>query len=96
LILCYTFLYETNGPIGIYEDENMKKDILKELHLETRDDAVRFLKSLWAEEPQPCPLCGGMLDYMHKKAKKSNSNWKCTSCGKVYKAINILEELPDR
>lgn len=40
-------------------------------------------------------LCGGMLDYMHKKAKKSNSNWKCTSCGKVYKAINILEELPD-
>ena len=73
----------------------MKNDILKELHLETRDEAVRFLKSLWAEEPQPCPLCGGMLDYMHKKAKKSNSNWKCTSCGKGYKAINILEELSD-
>ena len=33
----------------------MKNDILKELHLETRDEAVRFLKSLWAEEPQPCP-----------------------------------------
>ena len=48
----------------------MKNDILKELHLETRDEAVRFLKSLWAEEPQPCPLCGGMLDYMHKKSEE--------------------------
>ena len=27
------FLYETNGPIGIYEDENMKKDILKRTSL---------------------------------------------------------------
>lgn len=53
-------------------------------------------ENLWVGEPQPCPLCGGVLDFMHKKAKKSNSNWKCTSCGKVYKAIDILEELPDR
>ena len=59
----------------------MKNSILKELHLETRDEAVRFLKSLWAEEPQPCPLCGGMLDYMHKKAKKSDTEWKCPNCG---------------
>lgn len=64
--------------------------------METRDEAVLFLKSLWAELPQPCPLCGGELDFMHKKAKKSNSNWICTKCGKVYKSINILKELPDK
>ncbi len=84
------------GKNRSFEDKNVEKDILKELHFKDRDDEVKFLKSLWAEKPQPCPLCGGELDFLHKKAKKSNSNWECTNCGKLYKAINILAELPDK
>lgn len=49
----------------------MEKDILKKLKMEIRDEAVVFLKSLWNELPKPCPLCGGKLDFLHKKAKKS-------------------------
>ena len=43
--------------------------------------------------PQPCPLCGGRLDFLHKKAKKSNSDWICTVCGERYDAIKILDQL---
>ena len=50
----------------------MEKDVLKKYQIDSRDDAVRFLKSLWNETPQPCPLCEGKLDFLHKKAKKSN------------------------
>ena len=48
-------------------------DIIKKLNMENRDEVVRFLKSMWLERPMHCPLCGGGLDYFHKKAKKSNS-----------------------
>ena len=48
-------------------------DIIKELNMDNRDEVVRFLKSMWSERPMHCPLCGGELDYFHKKAKKSNS-----------------------
>ena len=74
----------------------METDILKELNMKTRDDAVIFLKSLLIEKPLPCPLCSGKLDYLHKKAKKSNTRWKCIDCGKIYKFINILDELPNK
>ena len=73
----------------------MARDILDELHMSTRDEVVSFLKSLWSDNPKPCPLCSGKLDYMHKKAKKSVNDWKCTVCGRVYKAVNIFKELPD-
>ncbi len=73
----------------------MGNNILDELHMSTRDEVVSFLKSLWSDNPKPCPLCSGKLDYMHKKAKKSVNDWKCTVCGKVYKAVNIFKELPD-
>ena len=49
----------------------MANNILDELHMSTRDEGVSFLKSLWSDNPKPCPLCSGKLDYMHKKAKKS-------------------------
>lgn len=74
----------------------MGKNIFKELNMKTREEVVIFLKSLWSEKPLSCPLCNGKLDYMHKKAKKSNSNWQCTDCGKIYKAVNIFSELPDK
>ena len=74
----------------------MKNDSLKALHFKTSDEAVLPLKSLWKEAPQPCPLCGGILAFTHKKAKKSNRHWKCRSGGEVYKAINIMGDLPGR
>ncbi len=71
-------------------------DIIKELHMQSRDEVVAFLKSLWGEHPQPCPLCGGELDYLHKKAKKSKSDWKCKQCYHIYRAVNIFMELPNK
>ena len=73
----------------------MEKDILLKYKMDSRDDAVKFLKSLWNEVPQPCPLCNGKLDFLHKKAKKSNCDWICTICGERYDAIDILNELND-
>lgn len=73
----------------------MEKDILKKLKMSHRDEAIKFLKSLWNETPQPCPLCGEKLDFLHKKAKKSNSDWICTVCGQRYDAIKILKQLND-
>ena len=49
----------------------MEKDILKKLRMESRDEAVIFLKSLWNEMPEPCPLCRGRLDFLHKKQRKA-------------------------
>ena len=74
----------------------MEKDILNKLKMDSRDEAVSFLKSLWNEEPQPCPLCEGKLDFLHKKAKKSNCDWICTVCGERYDTIKILNQLNDR
>lgn len=74
----------------------MEKDVLRTLKMESRDEAVKFLKSLWNETPQPCPLCKGKLDFLHKKAKKSNSDWICTACGERFDAIKILKQLNDR
>lgn len=59
--------------------------------MENRDEAVVFLKSLWTESPQPCPLCGGRIDFFHKKAKKSNCDWIRTVCGERYDTIKILK-----
>ena len=74
----------------------MEKEILQKLKMSSRDEAVKFLKSLWSETPQPCPLCGGKLDFLHKKAKKSNCDWICTACGKRYDTIKILNQLNER
>ena len=71
----------------------MEKDVLERMHMHSREEAVAFLKSLWREEPQPCPYCGGTLDFLHKKAKKSNSDWICTACGVRFDTIKILNEL---
>ena len=73
----------------------MEKDILKKLKMENRDEAVVFLKSLWNESPQPCPLCEGRIDFLHKTAKKRNCDWICTVCGERYDTIKILKQLND-
>ncbi|MBQ9947949.1 MAG: hypothetical protein IJO91_06125 [Oscillospiraceae bacterium] len=74
----------------------MEKDILGKLKMSSRDEVVSFLKSLWNESPHPCPLCGGKIDFLHKKAKKSNCDWICTTCGERYDTIKILNQLNDR
>lgn len=74
----------------------MEKDVLEELGMENRDEVVIFLKRLWTGKPTNCPKCGGALDYMHKKAKKSNCDWKCTECNKIYKTISILDRLNEK
>lgn len=73
----------------------MEKDIMNKYEMSSRDEAVSFLKSLWSENPEPCPLCGGELDFLHKKAKKSNCDWICTACGERYDTIKILKQLND-
>ena len=74
----------------------MEQDVLKRLHKNSRDEAVAFLKSMWNETPEPCPYCGGALDFLHKKAKKSNCDWICLQCGTRFDAIKILNELNER
>ena len=71
----------------------MEKDIFNKLKMNSRDEVVHFLKSLWNEEPKDCPLCGGKIDFLHKKAKKSNCDWICTDCGQRYDTIKILKTL---
>ena len=67
------------------------------MYYKTRDEEVAFLKKLWQKVPVTCPKCGGAtLDYLHKKAKKSDCDWKCPACGEIYRTIRILKDLPDR
>lgn len=67
------------------------------MYTDTRDDEVRLLKSLWSEQPTICPKCEkAELVHLHKKAKKSNNDWKCPECGEIYRTINMLKELPNQ
>lgn len=74
----------------------MEKDVLQELGMAGRDEAMVFLKRLWCELPTPCPKCGATLEFLHKKAKRSNCDWKCPNCNAVYKTIAILNRLNER
>lgn len=60
------------------------------------EEEVAFLKKLWLKEPVICPKCGGAtLEHLHKKAKKSDCDWKCSACGEIYRTIGMLRNLPD-
>jgi len=66
------------------------------MYCKTRDEEVAFLKKLWTNQGVTCPKCGlSELTYLHKKAKKSNTEWLCPSCGEIYRTIRILKELND-
>lgn len=61
----------------------------------SRAEEVALLKSLWAGKAVLCPKCGGAeLTHLHRKAKKSNCDWKCPACGQIYRTIGMLKELP--
>ena len=66
------------------------------MYTASREEEVRFLKRLWTAEPTLCPKCGGaQLEYLHKRAKKSNCDWKCPACGEIYRTICMLKKLPE-
>lgn len=71
----------------------MDRVMLRELKMESRDEVLKFLKKLWNEESTNCPMCGTELVLLHKKAKKSNCDWQCKSCNKIFKTIYLLDEL---
>ena len=62
----------------------------------TRDEELAFMKRLWRGVPTTCPKCGrAELVLLHKKAKKSNNDWKCPDCGEIYRTINMMYDLPN-
>lgn len=74
----------------------MDRAMLKELKMDSRDEVLQFLKKLWNQEKTNCPICGNELEFLHKKAKKSNCDWQCKSCNKVFKTIHLLDELNEQ
>ena len=67
------------------------------MYHETREQEVAFLKRLWTEQPTTCPKCkSATLVFLHKKAKKSNCDWKCPACEEIYRTINLFMDLPER
>lgn len=74
----------------------MERAALGELGFASRGEAAAFLKHLWRGEAAGCPLCGRELELLHRKAKKSDCDWQCRSCGKVYRTIRLLDELNEQ
>ena len=74
----------------------MNRVTLNELKMGSRQEVLRFLKSLWNQEKTSCPMCGNELELLHKKAKKSNCDWQCKECNKVFKTIHLLDELNEQ
>ena len=66
------------------------------MYTDSREEEVKLLKKLWTSQPVICPKCSGaQLEPLHKKAKKSDCEWKCPSCGEIYRTIRMLKELPE-
>ena len=66
------------------------------MYTNCREDEVNLIKGLWDSQPTTCPRCGNAtLEYLHKKAKRSDCDWKCPSCGEIYRTVKMLKELPN-
>ena len=66
------------------------------MYNQTRDEEVVLLKKMWLGETVTCPKCNQeKLVHLHKKAKKSNCDWKCPACGEIYRTIHMLKQLPN-
>lgn len=74
----------------------MDRVLLKELNMNTRKEVLSFFKKLWNEEKVSCPFCGKILEILHKKAKRSNLDWQCRYCNKIFKTLYLLDELNDQ
>lgn len=65
------------------------------MYTQDRAHEVALRKRLWNKEKAVCPKCGkAEPEYLHKKAKKSDCDWKCPACGEIYRTIRMLKELP--
>lgn len=65
------------------------------MHTENWETEAALLKALWRGEPVLCPKCkADPLTHLHQKAKKSDYDGKCPSCGTIYRTIRMLKELP--
>lgn len=66
------------------------------MYYPTRAEELAFLKRLWRAQPTVCPKCGtAELVHLHKKAKKSNNDWKCPACGELFRTIQMMMALPN-
>lgn len=66
------------------------------MYTENRENEVKLLKDLWCGRTVKCPKCGqSELEHLHKKAKKSDCDWKCPACGEIYRTISMLKNLPE-
>ena len=74
----------------------MERVLLKELNMNSRNEVLVFLKKLWRQDGASCPMCGSELEMLHKKAKKSDCDWQCRSCDKVFRTLYLLDELNEQ
>ncbi|MCR5600491.1 MAG: hypothetical protein K6G33_07115 [Ruminococcus sp.] len=74
----------------------MEKITLHELDMHSRSEVLTFLKKLWNGEGAPCPLCGSALELLHKKTKKSDCDWQCKKCEKIFRTLDLLNELNEQ
>ena len=65
------------------------------MHTESQKTEAALLKAPRRGESVLFPKCKtGTLTHLHQKAKKSDCDWKCPSCGTIYRTIRMLKELP--
>ena len=74
----------------------MDKFTLNDLKMHSRNEVLSFLKKLWNGENAPCPVCKNALELLHKKAKKSDCDWQCRTCDKVFRTLDLLNELNEK
>ena len=74
----------------------MKRTALNDLNMNTREEVLSFLRTLWDDKNPVCPLCGNELKLLHSKAKKDDSDWQCTNCNRSFRSINLLVELNEK
>ena len=83
----------TFAKLFLTENRFYKGDFM---YFKTREEELSFMKKLWQEEKVSCPKCGHeFLEHLHKKAKKSNCDWKCSNCGEIFRTIGMLKELQE-
>ena len=67
---------------------------MSNIYTNNRADEVDLIKKLLTGEKVLCPKCTeAHLEHFHKKAKKSNTDYICASCGERYQVINMLDEI---
>lgn len=65
------------------------------MHTESQETEAALLKAPRRGESVLFPKCKtGTLTHLHQKAKKSDCDEKCPSCGTIYRTIRMLKELP--